>query len=100
MLRISILILLSFFFQEAIGIQTWEYRGTKDGITLTANGGYEDSLGYQRMYDAFLELLVEKTKTVKRNFHILVTLDQFGLRWRRDNNWEAFISFDIQKHVG
>jgi hypothetical protein len=97
MRRISILILLSFIFEESIGNQNWEYRGTKDGITLIAAGGYEDSLGYQRMYDAFLELVVEKTKTVKRNFHILVTLDQFGLRWRRDHNWEAFISFDIQR---
>lgn len=79
--------------------QNWQYKGVKDGITMIAVGGYEDSIGTQRMYDAFLNLLVEKTRDTHRTFKILLLLDQPGIFYRSYYDWSATIAFDTLRQL-
>ncbi len=91
-LVLSILLLLNW--QTSLSNINWQYRNTRDGITLIAAGGYDDSVGNQKLYDAFLKLLIERTKGSHRNYNILLLLDQSILSFRAYPDWCGTIAFD------
>lgn len=93
MVRMLLCSLLLVFGQHSIANEFWPYTATKNGITLVATGGFEDTIGYKMVYDDFLDLIIKKTKHSRGNTKMLIVLDEPYFPYK-NYNWLAHISYD------
>lgn len=98
MRHLLLLIVFSLCYQYSLCTQVWQYRKSRDGFTMVATGGYEDSVGNHKMYDALFKVLVHKTKSDRHGIKVLVILDQSVIHTSY-YKWFATIAYDTLREV-
>ena len=59
--------------------ESWECKSSFHNITIIATAGYEDTLGTQKTFDAFLKSISSKLNLTKLPFKILILIDPMSL---------------------
>ncbi|RYF94062.1 MAG: hypothetical protein EOO00_05695, partial [Chitinophagaceae bacterium] len=95
--RLFALFCIVLFCKSSVANEHWYYSTTRNGITLNAVGGWEDTTGWKNMYNAFLDLIHEKTKNSRGDLKILLVLDQAYLPM--SDNWQALIAYDTLREL-